>query len=208
MSEYITAIERLRTEIKTLSDGLFELEEYILLPHYGGNIMLRFGLNREDVRMDELDGLEGRLYSLIPDGFLADFMGDVYRRAGMSFDCLSERLVRCAEIYAGEPILESRFAAEVRAEAAELLEKCGLPADSAVWEIQPDADGTAILLLGDRNSVIKELTAEGRKFTVLTAEKLPCEGLMRAAMFARRKGISLMSAISMGLCSGRPESAE
>lgn len=205
MSEYLTTIERLRTEIKTISDGLFELEEYILLPHYGGNIMLRFGLNRENEAMDELDGLERRLYSLIPDGFLADFMGDVYRMAGMSFDGLSERLVRCAEIYAGEPVTESRFAPEVRAEVAELLEKCGLPADSAVWEVQPDADGTAILLLGDRNAVIKELTAEGRKITVLTAEKLSCEGLMRAAIFARRTGISLMRAVSRGLCAERAE---
>lgn len=189
------AIDSLRASIPALSGGVFALEEYVLLPHYGGNVMLRFGLMRESVTAEELDALERELYSLLPEGFFADFMGSVYRRAGVSYEGLEEKLVRCAESYRDEPIPVSPFFDEVDAEAKRLLRLFGLPEDTPVWEIQPDEDETALLILGDENAKIKEVQADGMKYEVISVRKAPCEGLMRAAVYARERGVSLMRAV-------------
>ncbi len=189
------AIDSLRASIPALSGGVFALEEYVLLPHYGGNVMLRFGLMRESVTAKELDALERELYSLLPEGFFADFMGSVYRRAGVSYEGLEEKLVRCAESYRDEPIPVSPFFDEVDAEAKRLLRLFGLPEDTPVWEIQPDEEETALLILGDENAKIKEVQADGMKYEVISVRKAPCEGLMRAAVYARERGVSLMRAV-------------
>lgn len=194
MERVVDIIDKLRREAPLLSGGLFELEEYILLPHYGGNVMLRFLLNRENVTKDELDGLEKELYSLVPDGFLADFMGEVYRKAGYGVEGFEEKLAACAERYREIEIPESPFCEEVRSEAARVLAICGLPADARVWEIQPDEDGTAVLILGEENAKIREVCADGTDYEVLSVRETPCEGLMKAAVFAREKGICLMRA--------------
>lgn len=188
-------IDKLRREIPVLSGGLFVFEEYVLLPHYGGNVMLRFRLNRESVTKEELDGLEARLCSLIPAGFFADFMGEVYRKAGFGFEGLEEKLIRCAAVYRGEPIPVSPFFEEVDAEAKRMKKLVGLPEDAPVWEIQPDEEETALLILGDENAKIKEVQADGMKYEVISVREAPCEGLMRAAVYARERGVSLMRAV-------------
>ena len=60
MEKLIKLLNKLREEIPALSRGLFSLEEYILLPHYGGNVMLRFSLSRK-AKAEELDPLEREL---------------------------------------------------------------------------------------------------------------------------------------------------
>ena len=42
---------------------------------------------------------------------------------------------------------------------------------------------------------MKRFEADGRLYTVLTVETEPCEGLIKAAAFSKRSGISLLSAI-------------
>lgn len=190
-------IEAIRKDMPSLSSGLFSLEEYILLPHYGGNVMLRFSLSRK-ASAEELDGLERRLYSLLPEGVFADFMGSVYREAGADIAGFPARLAKCAELFKDEPIPVSPFAEEVKAEAERLLALCGLPTSLPVWEIQPDEDETAILILGEEQRLICEFTAEGRRYAALTVEKTPCEGLMRAAAYAKRNGLSLPGAVMLG----------
>lgn len=195
MKTLIETIDSIRRDAPALSGGVFALEEYVLLPHYGGNVMLRFGLMRESVTAEELDGLERELYSLLPEGFFADFMGSVYRRAGVSYEGLEEKLVRCAESYQDEPIPVSPFFDEVDAEAKRLKKLVGLPEDAPVWEIQPDEEETALLILGDENAKIKEVQADGMKYEIISVRGAPCEGLMRAAVYARERGVSLMRAV-------------
>lgn len=195
MQTVIEEIDSLRASIPALSGGVFYLEEYILLPHYGGNVMLRFGLMRESVTAEELDGLERELYSLLPEGFFADFMGEVYRKAGFGFEGLEEKLIRCADVFREEKIPVSPFSEEVKAEAKRLKKLVGLPEDAPVWEIQPDEEETALLILGDENAKIKEVQADGMKYEVISVREAPCEGLMRAAVYARERGVSLMRAV-------------
>ena len=194
MEKLIKLLNKLREEIPALSRGLFSLEEYILLPHYGGNVMLRFSLSRK-AKAEELDPLERELYSLLPEGVFADLMGSVYREAGADLTAFPERLAACAELYRGEPIPVSPFAEEVKAEAERLLKLCGLPSGLPVWEIQPDEGETALLILSDRQEILKRFEADGVRYTVLTVDRFPCEGLMRAAAYAKRTGVSLVSAV-------------
>ena len=187
-------VNRLREKMPVISHGLFSLEEYILLPYYGGNVMLRFDITRP-AEGSGLDALERELYRLLPEGVFADFMGEVYREAGMDIVGFPEKLAACAERYLDEEIPVSPFADEVNAEAERLLALAGLPLDLPVWEIQPDEDETALLILSDRQEVLKRFEADGRRYTVLAVDKLPCEGLMKAAAAAKRLGISLLSAV-------------
>ena len=83
----------------------------------------------------------------------------------------------------------------MNAEAKRLLRLFGLPAETPVWEIQPDEEETALLILGDENAKIKEVQADGMKYEVISVREAPCEGLMRAAVYARERGVSLMRAV-------------
>lgn len=197
-ASYKRLISAAALRVKEASNGVITFEEHILLPHFGGNVMLRFALNKREVTLRELDALEKELYSLIPEGFLADFMGDAYRLAGVSYEGFEEKLLRCREYYRFEEIPVSPFACEVRAEGERLLKACALPAESRIWEIQPE-DEPVLILLGERNEAVKEAELDGKKVHILTAEKTACEGLMRAAAAAKRKGISIMSAVEVAV---------
>ena len=177
--------------------GAVGYEEHILLPHYGGNIMLRFRLDREETTKGELDSLERRLYELIPEGFLADFMGETYRKAGYAYGDLDAKLRNCALKYRDETIPVSPFYDEVTEECRKLLRACGLSEDAEVWEIQ-SGEEPALLLLGGRNEALMTAEFEGKPLKVLTAEKTACEGIMKATVYARKNGISLFRAIERG----------
>lgn len=187
-------VNRLREKMPVISHGLFSLEEYILLPYYGGNVMLRFDTSRQ-AEKGGLDALERELYRLLPEGVFADFMGGVYRAAGLDMASLAEKSAKCAGYYRDEEIPVSPYRDEVIGEAKRLLRLAELPEDLPVWEIQPDEDETALLILSDRQELLKHFEADGRLYTVLTVETEPCEGLIKAAAFAKRSGISLLSAI-------------
>ena len=195
MESYKKLIEEVRRGIPVTSRGLFALEEYILLPEYGGNIMLRFGLGRAVTDASELDSLETELYGLVPQGFLVDFMSDVYRSAGFGYGDLEKKLLRCAEKYRDAVVPDSPFRGEVLEETARVLALCQMAPDSRVWEIQPDAEETALLILGGENAKIKEVTAKGMKYEVISVREAPCEGIMKAAVSARERGVSLMRAV-------------
>lgn len=174
--------------------GRITFEEDILLPYFGGNIILRFALADGTVTKDELDALERLLYDTVPAGFLCDFMGSVYFRAGFRIPDFDDKLRRCLEVYRAEEITVSPFGGEVREECRDWLRGCLLPEDLEVWEIQ-EGDEPMILLLGDRNELLDEVEYIAMPVGFGVAERTACEGLMRAAMFAKRNGISLMRAI-------------
>ena len=189
-------VNRLRVEMPVVSHGLFALEEYILLPCYGGNVMLRFNVDR-GVSAEEIDGLERELYALLPEGVFADFMGGVYRDAGMDIVGFPEKLADCAERWRDEEIPVSPFADEVNAEAERILALAGLPRDLPVWEIQAD-DEFDVLVFGDERGEARRYESDGlavNLFTLSPADRTECEGLVRALFYAKRKGISLAGAV-------------
>ena len=102
---YITgeAVTRRIAEIAKEADArsghTISYEEYIAIP-YIGQIILRFNLNQEAFTPDDLDRYERMLAEIAGDEFLVDFMGSVYRKAGVDFSGLWDRLAGMKEQYA------------------------------------------------------------------------------------------------------------
>ena len=193
--------EALKSAVRAAAERVFEAtggearyEEHILLPYFGGNIMVRFELDRERITPDELDGLEHRLYAFMPEGLLLDFMGGVYRRAGYEFENIADKFVRCADAYRSEEIPLSPFYDEIAFETRELLRAVGLDENAPVWEIQP-GDETELILLGEGCGALGSAEYRGRTVNASFADSTACEGLMKAALYAKKNGVSLMRAV-------------
>ena len=185
-------LERIRglsaaAEERTL--GAVRYEEHIALPYFG-QIILRFSLGRDTVTLDELDRLECMLYELAGDEFMVDFMGSVYRKAGVDYSNIE---ARCAALYprfADEPVPPSIYADGLRRDARDLLRLAGLRGDERVWEIQPDGGEWLLLILGQRSEHIKDV----EDFVTLHVAEVPeepCAALIKAAFYAKRNRISL-----------------
>ena len=187
---FMQEIRMIAQDVQQHSNGRLRYAEHIALPHYGGNIMLRFTLHQPAFDLYDLDRYEAWLYRLIPAGYLVDFMGNVYQQAGLDLLRLEQTLRRCQTAYGIEPIHDGRYAVQIRADAQALLHSCSLPDNARVWEIQPE-EATALILLGSKNEALETRTVDGRTVHIRTAEEVCCDGLIKAAFTAKRQKVSL-----------------
>ena len=193
---YITgeAVTRRIAEIAKEADArsghTVSYEEYIAIP-YVGQIILRFNLNRETFTPDDLDRYEQMLAEIAGDEFLVDFMGSVYRKAGVDFASVWDRLADMRETYAGETIPPSVHSSGIAADVKTLLNLAGIDENRQAWEIQVDGDEYTLLLFGEEGKTLARLE-EPLKLTVAETRQAHCEGLIRATAYCRRNGISLV----------------
>lgn len=122
--ELLGNIKKISQEIYEKTKGVVSYEEYIVLPYYGGNIILRFDLKKEKVTLDELDRYEALMYEIVKDDFLIDFMGDVYKKVGLDISHLDEYLIKCAHSYHEEKILSSPFCEKVKKRCGIFIKMC------------------------------------------------------------------------------------
>lgn len=183
----LSRIREIAAEADRRTQGQIRYEEYIALPAYG-QIILRFTLEAEHVSPDDLDRYEALLYEIVGDEFLIDFMGSVYRRAGVDLSDTEARFAEMAARYGGEELDPSVHAAGIRADAVRLLEKAGLPPDRRVWEIQIDGGELLLLVFGKGGTPLR---AVDDSLTVGEVGELPCLGLFRAAVHAKKAKVSL-----------------
>ena len=191
--ELLQRIDAIANAIQAKSHGAILYEEYIALPHCG-QIILRFNLQSTDFTLQELDQYESLLHKTVGEDFLIDFMGTVYRALGVDYTHMDELFRHCGEVYADEPILPSNCAAALRDDARSLLSLCGLDPAQPVWEIQPEEE-LHLLLYGSKNAPLGQYSAGGLTIRVSTADSVACNGLTKAAFFAKRTGISLARAL-------------
>lgn len=182
-------IRRIAETAKTRSRGKALFEEMIALPYYG-QIILRFRLEQDPITLTDLDALETLLYEIVGDEFLIDFMGSVYRKAGVDYANLENRLIRLAAELPEEWPAPSVHSAGIRRAAEFLLKTAGLKPDEKVWEIQEEGQEWLLLLMGKCNREIKTLDSPFR-LTVAEVKEEPCVGLMKAALLAKRENKSL-----------------
>ena len=187
-------IREIAEEADIRSDHALAYEEFIALP-YHGQIVLRFMLHQEEFTPDDLDRYEKLLHEIAGEEFLTDFMGCVYRKAGVDYSTLEKRLKELADQFRDEPVAESIHAAGIRADATTLLQSAGLDAGTPVWEIQMEEGAYILLLLGKESKRLLTVD-EPIRLTVAEVDSCPCMGLIRAAFFCKRKGISLASVIA------------
>ena len=182
-------IEEIAREAKERFDRPIHLEEYIAIPCFG-QIILRFMLEGEDYTLEDLDRYERDLYQLVGDEFMVDFMGSVYRKAGVDYADLDRTMLLMEQKYREEPILSSVHSEGIQADARELLQAAGMDPERKVWEIQLEDGAFTLLLLGTENRTIKELD-EPVRLVVMETKEAACTGLMKAAMCSKRLGVSL-----------------
>ena len=165
------------------------MEEYIALPSFGGNIIVRFQTDRSST-LEEMDALERKLQDLAGDEFLVDFMGSVYRRLDVDYRQLDGIAKRLGQRFKDEPIYRGPYAEQIEADARTLLRRCDLPQTVPVWEIQWEDGEYALLLMGDENRTIRTVE-DVPPIHVMEANGALCEGFIRATFAAKRMGISL-----------------
>lgn len=194
--ELLERIQKVSDDINKRSGGLIVFEEYIAVPIFGF-VTLRFELLSEEVTLAELDGFEKLMQEAAGDEFQVDFMGSVYKKAGVSLQAMQARFARCREVYEGESIAPSVYAEMIIADAAALLKLFSMPDDTPVWEIQVD-DELDVLVFGNERKEPMRYEADGfavNLFTLSPADRIDSEGLVRALFYAKRNGISLASAV-------------
>ena len=182
-------IAEIAKEADARSGHAVSYEEYIAIP-YVGQIILRFNLNRETFTPDDLDRYERMLAEIAGDEFLVDFMGSVYRKAGVDFASVWDRLADMRQKYAGETIPPSVHSEGIAADVKTLLSLAGIDENRQAWEIQVD-DRYTLLLFGEEGKTLARLE-QPLKLTVAETRQAPCEGLIRATAYCRRNGISLV----------------
>lgn len=182
-------ISEIAKEAYARSNHDVSFEEYIAIPCFG-HIILRFMLNRDEYTLDDLDRYEDMLYQIVGDEFLIDFMGSVYRKAGVDYSDLGKRLVCLKSKYQNETIAPSIHSDGINADAMTLLKAAGLSADERVWEIQTEEDRFILLIMGHESKKIAEI--DGR-FKLYVGEVIEdaCVGLIKAAVFGKRNKVSL-----------------
>ena len=186
------ASDGLKNRIKAVSDRIDEqtghqvvFEEFIAIPQYGGNIILRYNVLSKNYTLEDLDDYEEVMNRVVGNEFLINFMGSVYRHVGIDYTNIEEKFLSLKEKYQHTAIPQAAFAEAVQADAKYILHLCDLPEDSEVWEIQVE-DPMRLLILGEENRLIK--TTEG--IEVIETRKDVCEGLMKAAVYAKDHRIS------------------
>ena len=187
LTERIAGISQ---EADTQSNHVLLYEEFIALPYFG-QIILRFTINKEEYSLEDLDQYETILNRIAGKDFLCDFMGDVYRKAGVDYSKLDQRMIQMNERFADEQMLQSSHSARIAADAALLLKAAGLPGDRRVWEIQVEDDEYTLLLMGKESKSIVSIT-DPIKLSVLEVNERICTGLIKGAFYCRRNHISLV----------------
>ena len=188
--ELLDQIDTIAKAVKVKTNNVVNYEEYIAIPYFG-NIIPRFTLDKAAVSLDELDSYEKMIYEVVGNDFLIDFMGDVYKRVGVDFSKLDDKLNKFSQRYKDEAAYEqASYASDIRKDAEYLLAKAGLDTDQFVWEIQVDEDELIVLIMGEEHKKIAEV--EGKpNICVAEVPSTQCLGLYKATLYAKRNQISL-----------------
>ena len=147
LRERIVELDR---RVRSVTDDLVRMAEYIALPCFGGQIIVRFTVENI-ITLEKADELERKLRELAGDEFLVDFMGSVYRRLGVDYSRLDEIAERLGKRFKDEPLYKGPYAEFIEADARTLLSQCDFPQTVPVWEIQWEDEEYALLLMGDEN---------------------------------------------------------
>ncbi len=153
----VNRIQEISQRTELMSDHALSFKEYIALPFFG-QIILRFMLNLDEYTLDDLDRYESLLNEIAGEEFMTDFMGVVYKKVGVDFSTLDQRLTEMTSQFMDEEIHDSIHANGIREDAAALLKRAGLDTNIPVWEIQVEEDEYNLLLLGKDNKLL--LTAD------------------------------------------------
>ena len=188
--KFCKQLDQIKEKVAKLTDCKVTFEEYVIVPYFGF-IILRFNLKDDFTSLDDLDKYETKLYEIVGNDYLVDFMGSVYRFVGVNFETLPNKLKQLSNEYLNENIeFNPPYKQNIQNDAKSLLAKAGLSLTHKVWEIQIEEDEINLLIFGKDNRLIK--TIQGKTIiNVLETKEEECVGLVKAIFYARRNKISL-----------------
>ena len=195
-AELTDKIAAISQEAAVQSENALTLEEYVVVPCFG-QIVLRFMLNKEKYTLEDLDQYEALLGDIAGEDYLCDFMGSVYKKAGVDYSGLLQRLIEMNDQFAGETIVPSSHFPGISSDAAYLLNVAGLDTNLLVWEIQAEDDEYTLLLMGKENKAVKKIT-DPIRLSVGEVNENSCTGLIKGAIYCRRNRISLARVLMNG----------
>lgn len=174
-----------------------EFDEFIAIPAFGANIILRFEyVGSEPMTLERLDSLETRLRGLVGEDFMANLMGDASRQCGLDLSRLNEILIRIdADSSASIPICAEHHDGLV-ADCAAIRAHFGLSESVPIWEIQVNPEDLLVLALhpaGEQPPFAdKTSKLSGQPVRVhFLPDDGSFRGLMKAAAMAVEAGVSI-----------------
>jgi len=184
--------------VELMYSGILKFDEYIAIPCYGANIILRFSyVGNENISLPELDELEENLRNTVGKRYSANLMGTAYQKQGLDY----------ANIKSITQKIDSLFDIEINSNQ---FHKNGLDNDCAqikslfnlietprIWEMQVNKDEILILALcsGERPSQDRELKViageSGKIKLVFVEDDNSYRGLMKTLMLAVSQKVSM-----------------
>jgi len=184
--------------VELMYSGILKFDEYIAIPCYGANIILRFSyVGNENISLPELDELEENLRKTVGDRYFANLMGTVYQKQGLDY----------ANIKSIAQKIDSLFDIEIHSNH---FHKNGLDNDCAqikslfhlietprIWEMQVNKDEILVLALycGERplkDCEVEIIEEENRTVKlVFVKDDNSYRGLMKTLMLAVSQKVSM-----------------
>lgn len=188
--ELLTKIEKVTNLIREKVSEKIEFVEYVTLPYYGGNIILRFTINDKNYSLEDIDEYEKKIQKIVKEDFLIDFLGEVYQHLGVNYSLIENKFIKFSEKYQNVLVTKSPFYYLINNDVKSILRKCGLDSSVRVWEIQYEEE-VNIYILGKTDLKIGEATIDKKKYNIYEVDEAKCVGLIKATFFAKKNKTSL-----------------
>lgn len=179
-------------------DGLVEFVEYIAIPSFGSNIILRFDyVGKDEICIDKLNALEVEMRRQTKDRYLVNMMGAVYKNCGLQPEKLNATLTSINAVSEIPVSVCHYHKAGLERDTETIIGLFQLPLDTLIWEMQVGKDDILVLALSDDE---KELTRFSEKESNINGKKvkLRCSynngsfaGLMKAVATAYQRKVSI-----------------
>lgn len=190
--EIQSAVARVRDILPDL-----EFDEYIAIPDFGANIILRFEYaGDEAITLGTLDAMESRLREQVGGDFMVNLMGDASRQCGLDFSRLGEILIRIDGNESASVRICDAHRDGLAADCAAIRRAFDLSDRFPIWEIQVNPEELLVLALhspdepppfSDRESML-----DGHPVRVhFLPDDVSFRGLMKAAALAAEKNVSI-----------------
>jgi len=194
--ELLSKIHAAIARVKSILPEL-EFDEYIAIPDFGANIILRFEYAGKDkITLYTLDSTETKLREAVGKDFMANLMGNASRQCGVDFSRLNEILIRIDANESTSIRTSEAHRDGLASDSAAVRNLFSLPDHFPLWEIQANPEGLLVLALHSSDEQPpfsdKESSINGQSMRVhFLPDDGSFRGLMKAAAIAAERKISI-----------------
>lgn len=193
-----TLIQDIACTVQNVVQGLDSqicFDEYIAMPSFGANIILRFRYTgNAPVNLALLNAIETKMRKVAGDRYLVNLDGAAYKACGLTYSCLPATL-KAIHTRADCPIPHCNFhASGLENDQQRICRLFQLPANTPLWEIQVNGDNLLVLALNahDDAPARKSIRADGKQIQLLFLKDDGSHiGMMKAVCLAYQQSVSI-----------------